>query len=155
MIINQYIKESHLKKRSQIKIDTLIANDSFLNLNTKIDKSEFNEVNITVYNENFSYYLAKINLKRDLYINFLDDDFIICQKENFIYIITSGNDLFINSGVLYLFKNLYAKIIMCFITSQDIFNLLEYFEAYYNLKIYHKKSYKKEIIWYKRYRYKL
>jgi hypothetical protein len=145
MYINQYLKEIREKKRSQIKIIPMIANESISSLLKSVSTDEFDVFKIKEYNRNDLNYVAKINLARNLLVNYIIDDFLICQKGNMIYIFTSGGELFINSGINYLIKQFYPSIIMGYITSKNIFDLLTFFSDYVELDLYHKKVVRKRL----------
>ncbi len=128
-------------KKTEIKIISLISTTDISTVFEEhlgnIDKTEWN-FKILFSSENTR--LSRGFLQRKLTKKEIGSDFLIFQIGIYVYIITGGTNDFINSGIHYILKRIYSKIILSYITSKDIYDLLDEMESDIETKIYYRSA---------------
>jgi len=143
--LNKYM-EDILKSRKQIKIITIISKESYIDLFKKsLNYYDVQEWDYKELCKNNEFILSIFKVKRRLYKHTVDNNFLVLQRGQIAYLITGGSRQFINSAIYYITKRLFPKVIIAYITSSEIYELLEYFSQYIDNELYYKNEVKKRM----------
>jgi len=146
LIINQYIKNILKKKKKQVKVVSLIAKTPFIELvEDSLHGYEKMDWSYKVLSKQNGFILSKFLLKRDLYIRKINNNFLALQNGSMLYILTGGSKNFIDSGIMFLAKCLYPNVIIAYITSDEIFELLKYFSKVKETTLFYKSSVRRKM----------
>lgn len=146
MAINFYIESKLTEGKMPIKIISLISTDLFVHL-LEENMMKFDDVNFdyTTIEETETASLTRFHMKRKLPVNELEDTFFVYQNGNIVFIITCADKLFINSGIFYIAKKMYPRVIISYITSEDIENILELFESSKKQDLFYRNAVRKKL----------
>jgi len=147
LFLGNYVSDVFKNKRNEVKVLSLISKKSFSELlenalSSSIDRFDWSFEKI-LDRENFV--LSKGNLRRDLYVRSIRSDFYVLENGPYTYVITRGNKRFIKSGIYYLIRKLYPEVIMAYLTSMDIYELLNNFRKNKEVDIYYKRAVSKNM----------
>jgi len=144
--LNKYIEDTLNQKNKQIKIITVISKESYIDLfKNSLDYFDVKEWKYDEIYKKDGFILSRFDVKRLLYKNTIDNNFLVLQRDKVAYIITGGDKQFIKSGIYYITKRLFPKVIMAYLTSNEIYDLVKYYSKYINSKIYYKNDVRKRM----------
>lgn len=144
--LNKYIEEILQQPRKQVKIITIISKESYVDI-FKNSLDNFDVVDWDykeLYREN-NFTFSRFDIKRTLYKHIINGNFLVVQKGKVAYIITGESGKFITSGINFITKRLFPKVIIAYLTSSEIYNLLQYFGRHIEKKLYYKNEVKKRM----------
>jgi len=147
LFIGNYVTDVLKNKRNEVKVLTLISKKSFSELlertlSSSLDRFDWSFEKV-LDRENFV--LSKGHLRRDLYVRSIRSDFYVLENGPYTYVITRGNKRFIKSGIYYLVRKLYPEVIIAYLTSMDIFDLLNNFRKNKDVDIFYKRAVSKNM----------
>lgn len=141
LLIESYVLGILETKKTEIKIISLISNTDISSIiQQKKDTFDTSEWEFKILTSNENMLLARGKMKRQLTKNEIDSDYLIFQVGIYVFIITGGTNRFINSGIFYMFKKIYSNVIISYITSKDIFELLSEFESDNEVELYYRSA---------------
>ena len=144
--INFFIESKLTGGKTPIKIISLISTDSFTHLlEENMLRFEDVEFDYSIIEETQNASLTRFKMKRKLPVNELEDTFFVYQNGNIVFIITCADKLFVDSGLLYISKKMYPKVIISYITSEDIENVLELFESSKKNELFYRTIVRKKL----------
>lgn len=146
MTLNKYIEDVLNQIKKQIKVITVISRDSYIDLFKKsLDYFEVKEWDYKELYKSEDCILSRFDVKRKLYINTIDNNFLVFQKGELAHIITGGSRSFVQSGIYYITKRLFPKVIIAYLTSSEIYDLIKYFSIFIEKDLYYKNDVRKRM----------
>jgi len=141
IILNKYIEDVLNQKRKQIKVITIISKESYIDLfKNSLDYFDVQEWKYKEIYKKENFILSRFDVKRKLYTNTINSNFLVLQKDMVAYIITGGSRQFIKSGIYYITKRLFPKVIIAYLTSSEIYDLISYYSKYVDNDFYYKNE---------------
>ena len=140
LIINQYTDTFLKMSRGAIKILSTISEEPFINI---VDRKLFELENIDadfreVCEEDGSI-LWNFSLERTKKRHKLKGNFLALQSGKSVYLITGQPTEFLNDGLFYLARKMYPELIMPYITSEEIQEILESFSKIAKVELFYSK----------------
>ena len=141
LIINQYTLPFLKMSRGAIKILSAISEAPFVDF---VDKTLFELENINVdftevCKENGSI-LWNFSLERRMKRRSLKGRFLALQSGESVCLITGEPTKFLNDGLFYLTREMYPELIMAYITSEEIHDVLRSFSKAFEVELFYSKS---------------
>ncbi|GAG48067.1 unnamed protein product, partial [marine sediment metagenome] len=138
---NKYIEDVLNQKRNQIKTITVISKESYIDLfKNSLDYFDVLEWKYNEICKKEDFILSRFDVKRKLYKNTINSNFLVLQRDKVAYIITGGSRQFIKSGIYYITKRLFPKVIIAYLTSREIYDLISYYSKYVDNKFFYKNE---------------
>jgi len=140
LIINQYTRTFLKMSRGAIKILSTISEVRFDDL---FDKKLFELENIDgtfrkVHEQNGSI-LWNFSIERKMKGRKLEGSFLALQSGESVYLITGQSTEFLNDGLLYLTQKMYPELMTAYITSEEIYKILESFSKAAEVELFYTK----------------
>ena len=140
LIINQYTDTFLKMSRGAIKILSTISETRFDDL---FDRKLLELENIDgdfrkVHEENGSI-LWNFSIERRMKRRKLEGSFLALQSGESVYLITGQPTEFLNDGLLYLAQKMYPELIMAYITSEEIYEILGSFSKAVEVELFYTK----------------
>ncbi len=141
LVIEGYALNIIDNKKTELKIISLISKTDISALfEERLEVSDDIEWKFRTLFSNENTRLSRGFIKRKLTKKEIGDDFLIFQMGTYVYIITGGNNDFINSGIHYMLKRIHSKIIISYITSKDIYDLLDEMESDNDIELFYRNA---------------
>jgi len=140
LLINQYTDAFLKMSRGAIKVLSTFSETRFVDM---VDRKLLELENIDadfrkVYEENGSI-LWNFSIERRIKRRKLEGSFLALQLGESIYLITGQPTEFLNDGLFYLAQKMYPELIMAYITSEEIYEVLGSFSKSVGVELFYTK----------------
>ncbi len=147
MNINKYVIDSVTAYKRPVKIINAIAKENFtqncVDFLSRLENITWNHIPQLKTKD---YEMSWFYLKKKLVKKEIEGNFLVVENNGFVQIITRANKAFINSGIMFILKKIYPKVVNAFLTSDEIEETLSYFEKSNETILYHKNIVVKELL---------
>jgi len=130
LIINNYSLSTLRRSYGSVKIFSLLSEFRFDDvLEKKIEELDKIKAKYSEISHEQGFVLWSFNLSRKIRSHVIEGDFYVLQKQKQIYLITGEPSRYVDRCVLYLISKMYPDILIGYLTSEEIYNLLNYFSS--------------------------
>jgi hypothetical protein len=147
MIINQHTEAFLRRSRGCVRVVSLIAEADFEEL-VDIEAPELKHIKIEakrrVHDED-GFTLWNYSVSRDLRGEQVSGNFLVLQKSNFVFLITGFSPSFLRNCLMYIAKQLYPDMMVAYITTEEISQILSDFSEKKGTKLFYSKFVAKKV----------
>jgi hypothetical protein len=147
MIINQHTEAFLRRSRGCVRVASLISEANFDEL-VDFEVPELEKIKIEskkkVHDED-GFTLWNYAISRELRGEQISGNFLVLQKSNFVFLITGFSPSFLRNCLMYIAKQLYPDMMVAYITTEEINQILGNFSEKKGTKLFYSKFVAKKV----------
>jgi imidazoleglycerol phosphate dehydratase HisB len=147
MIINQNTEPFLRRSRGCIRVASLISEANFEEL-VDVEVPELEKIKIEYkkkVHEEDGFTLWNYAIGREIRGEQIRGSFLALQKDNFVFLITGYSPSFLRNCIMYIAKQLYPDIMVAYITTEEINEILSAFSEKMGIKLFYSKYVAKKV----------